>query len=381
MNEKRKIHEGSSRLEIDLDALRSNYRTLAARVAPARCGAVVKANAYGLGVAYAAPALYREGCRSFFVAQLCEAGALARSIGDGPEIFILNGLDPGSESECAERGFLPVLNSLSQLERWRALARTRGCALPAALQVDSGMSRLGLPRAAAIALAADASLAREVDLRLLMTHLACADQPERPANADQLAAFASVSAHFPAVPRSIANSGGALLTRDYHGNLARPGIALYGVDPGPVAAGLRPVVRLAARVMQIRMIDAGTGVGYGLDHVAAAHQRIATIALGYADGWPRNLGGVGAAWHRGIRLPIIGRVSMDSLTVDISALPENALAEGNFVEFLGPSQSLDDVARDAGTIAYEILTRIGARHTRIFVEDGVAQTIAAGESL
>lgn len=381
MAELRHLSAGSSRLTINLDALRANYRALAARVAPARCGAVVKANAYGLGVAHAAPALYREGCRSFFVAQLCEAVLLAGAIGDGAEIFVLNGLDPGNEAACAERGFLPVLNSLSQVERWRALARTLGRALPAALQIDTGMSRLGLPHSAALALAGDASFGREVELRLLLTHLACADDPERPENDAQLAAFTAVGAHFPSVPKSVANSGGVMLPSDYHGDLARPGLALYGVDPGPLTAGLRPVIGLEARVIQIRTIEAGTGVGYGLKHVAAASQRIATISLGYADGWPRSLSGVGAAWHRGVRLPILGRVSMDSLTVDISALPENALAEGDFVEFLGPAQSLDAVARDADTIAYEILTRLGARHTRTYVENGVAQTFAAGEPL
>lgn len=374
----------SSRLRVDLDALRANYRTIADRVAPARCGAVVKADAYGLGVAMAAPALYREGCRNFFVAQLCEAPPLARAIGADADIFVLNGLDPGSDAACADAGFLPVLNSRSQVERWRALARREGRALPAALQVDSGMSRLGLPPAEAVGLAADPAFAREVDLRLLMTHLACADEPGNPANAAQCVAFGAVRTHFPAVPASIANSGGAFLPPDYHQDLARPGVALYGVDPGPHAEGLRPVVRLDARVIQIRAIAAGTGVGYGLDHVAPAPQRLVTLAIGYADGWPRSLrgafGGGGAAWHQGVRLPIAGRVSMDSLTVDIGALPADALNEGDFVELLGPSQSLGDVARDAGTIAYEILTRLGARHARVYVEDGaVVRSIAPGE--
>jgi len=368
----------SSRLVIDLDALRANYRTLAARVAPARCGAVVKANAYGLGVARVGAALHREGCRSFFVAQLCEAGLLARATRSDATIFILNGLDPGSEAPCVAADAIPVLNSPSQVARWRAHARALGRPLPAALQVDSGMSRLGLSVVDAVALAADPMLSCDLDLRLLMTHLACADEPGRAANADQLAVFRAIAAHFPHVPVSIANSGGIFLPADFHGDLARPGVALFGVDPGPHAQRLRPVVRLDARVLQIRSVAAGTGVGYGLDHVAAAPQRLATIALGYADGWPRCLGGVGAAWHRGARLPIVGRVSMDSLTIDIGALAEGDLAEGDFVELLGPSQSLADVARDAGTIAYEILTRLGARHARIHVEDGTADAVLPG---
>lgn len=369
----------SSRLGIDLDAIRANYRTIADRIAPARCGAVVKANAYGLGVTMVGPALYREGCRTFFVAQLCEGEPLAQVVGGDTEIFILNGIDPGSEALCAERGLVPVLNSTTQVERWRTLARTHGERLPAALQVDSGMSRLGLPPATAIDLASDPAFARDVDLRLLMTHLACADEPARPANAEQLALFRAVHAHFPGIPASIANSGGTFLGPEFHGDLARPGVALFGVDPGPLAEGLRPTVRLDARVLQIRTIEAGTGVGYGFQHIAAARQRLATIAVGYADGWPRSLGGIGAAWHGGKRLPIAGRVSMDSTTVDISALPEEALHEGDFVELIGPSQPLDQVARDAGTIAYEILTQLGARHARIYLENGAAQVQAPGD--
>lgn len=372
----------SSRLRIDLGAIRANYRAIADRVAPARSGAVVKANAYGLGVVQVAPALYREGCRHFFVAQLNEAVTLARVIGDDAALFILNGIDPSSEADCAARGFIPVLNSHSQIARWRQLARSSGRPLPAALQIDSGMSRLGLPPADAIALAQDADLSREIDLRLLMTHLACSDEPAHPANRAQLGAFNSIRARFPGVAASIANSGGAFLPGEFHCDIARPGVALYGVDPAPGAVGLRPVVELEARVLQIRDIEASVGVGYGLTYTALTPHRLATIAIGYADGWPRSLSGVGAVWHRGVRLPIVGRVSMDSITVDISALPIDALAEGDFVELIGPSQSLAEVAEDAGTIAYEILTQLGSRHARIVVDDdGVLEFTAPGERI
>lgn len=358
----------STRLTIDLGAIRDNYRLIAARVAPATCSAVVKADAYGLGAARVAPMLRDAGCSIFFVAQLCEAIALRDALGAGCDIFILNGLDPGAERLCADHGFVPVLNSASQVERWRTLARERGTALPAALQVDSGMSRLGLDAAAVTRLADDAAFTREVALRLLMTHLACADAPEHPANDAQLARFAATRARFPGVPASIANSGGAFLPEDFHCDVARPGIALYGVAPSALAEGLRPVAALSARVVQIREIAADTGVGYGLDYIAPAPRRLATVGIGYADGWPRHLSNVGAAWHHGQRLPITGRVSMDSLTVDISALPADALAEGEMVELLGPAQSLDDVAGEAGTIAYEILTQLGRRHERRYVD-------------
>ena len=358
---------GSSRLTIDLGAIRANYARVSAIVSPAICGAVVKADAYGLGVVRVATALHAAGCRTFFVAQLQEAAALREAIGADGRIFILNGLDPGCEGWCAERGFLPVLNSASQVERWRALARARSEKLPAALQIDSGMSRLGLDPDAVTALACDPAFAEEVELRLLMTHLACADDPADRANDAQRARFEAARALFPGVPASIANSGGAFLD-GFHGDVARPGIALYGVRPNALAGGLRPVAALAARIIQIRTIAAGTGVGYGLGYIAPEPRRIATIAIGYADGWPRHLSNVGAAWHAGQRLPILGRVSMDSMTIDISALPEGALAEGDFVELLGPSQSLDDVAGDAGTIAYEILTQLGRRHQRLYID-------------
>jgi alanine racemase len=371
----------SSRLGIDLNALRANYSTIAQRVAPARCGAVVKANAYGVGVATVAPLLYREGCRAFFVAHLCEAGPLSHVIGPDADIFILNGLPPGSEATCAEAGYIPVLNAQSQVDQWRRFAQSHGTPLAAALQIDSGMSRLGLSPAAAIALAQDSDLSRTLDLRLIMTHLACADEPERPVNATQRACFQAVRDEFPTVPASLANSGGAFLSGDYHFDLARPGIALYGVEPAPDADGLQPLIHLDARILQIRDVDPGTGVGYGLSYIAPAPRRLATLALGYADGWPRSLSGVGAAWHQGVRLPIVGRISMDSLSIDISALPASALAEGDFVELIGPSQSLATVAREAGTIAYELLTRLGQRHARIIMDGDRVSVAPPGENI
>jgi len=360
----------SSRLIVNCDAIAANFHRLSKRVTPAECGAVVKADAYGLGIDAIATALLDAGCRLFFVARLCEAQRLRPIVGSGSEITILNGLDPGSEAACAEAGFVPVLNSVTQFAAWRGYARSAARRLPAALQIDTGMSRLGLSPDAALAAAGDPALESELELKLLMTHLACGDEPARAANSEQLRRFEAVAAHFSAVPRSVANSAGAFLPRDFHFDVVRPGIALFGVAPVAAAEGLQPVVRLDARILQIRMIEPGTGVGYGLDHIAIAPQRLATVAMGYADGWPRSLGGKGAAWHRGVRLPVVGRISMDSLTIDIGGLAGDAIAEGDFVELLGPSQSLEDVARDAGTIAYDILTGLGPRHARFAIENG-----------
>jgi alanine racemase len=358
----------SSELTIDLSAIRFNYRTIATRVAPAECGAVVKADAYGLGVAAVSRALTEAGCRTFFVAHLREAFALEQTLSPSCTIFVLNGLDPGGEDPCADRGILPVLNSMSQVERWRGAARRRGRPLGAALQIDSGMSRLGLSPGMAATLADDPGFHDEVELRLLMTHLACADDHRHRANTAQLDQFRLAQAYFPGVPASIANSGGSFLDSSFHLDLVRPGIALFGVSVGAGSETLQPVVQLTARVLQIREVPEGTGVGYGLDYIAPGPRRLATVAIGYADGWLRQLGGTGAAWHGGKRLPIVGRISMDSMTIDVSALPAGAIEEGEFVELIGPSQPLEVVAHAAGTIPYEILTRLGPRHRRIFSE-------------
>jgi len=368
----------SSVLRIDLDAIRANYRTIAGVVEPARCGAVVKADAYGLGIEKVAPALRDAGCSEFFVAHLSEAIALFDAIGPGGTIHVLNGLEPDCEEICATRGFVPVLNSASQVGRWRDLARRGGAPLPAALQIDSGMSRLGLRFEDAAELSADPEFAGDITLRLLMTHLACADAPESPVNRRQRESFLRARALFPDVPASVSNSGGAFLSPAFHFDLVRPGIALYGAQPSPAAAGLVPVVRLEARILQIREVGEGTGVGYGLDYVAGGDRRLATIGIGYGDGWPRNLGGAGAAWFMDRRLPIVGRISMDSLTVDISSVPAHALHEGDFVELIGPSQPLSDVARDAGTIPYEILTRLGERHQRIYRDGAQTEVVHPG---
>ncbi|BBE74894.1 alanine racemase [Oharaeibacter diazotrophicus] len=365
-------HTGAGRLTIDLGAVVANWRAVAARQPGAETGAVVKADAYGLGARRVARALAAAGCRSFFVAQLGEAVELRRALPPEARLFVLNGLVPGAEALAVETGAVPVLNSLPQVARYAAEARRRDRRLPAALQVDSGMSRLGLSPAEVDTLAADPTMLDGVEVVLVMSHLACADEPANPANAAQHAAFVALADRLPAAPRALANSAGSAFAGFGH-EVTRPGLALYGVEPtGRTDAGLRPVVTLEAPVVQLRTVAAGTGVGYGLSHVTSAETRLATIGVGYADGWPRHLGGRGAVWFDGVRLPIVGRVSMDSLTVDVSALPEGALAEGAMVELVGPHQSLQDVADAADTIAWEILTRLGARYERRYLEAGPA---------
>jgi alanine racemase len=356
-------------LTIDLGAMRANYRTVRAAAAPASAGAVVKADAYGLGADRVAPALYAEGCRDFFVAHLAEALALRPLLAADSRLFVMNGLQPGTERICAEAGIIPMLNSLKQVTNWRALGAAAPAPLPAVLQFDSGMSRLGMPPDEARRLAADSSLLVGIAPLYAMSHLACADDPGDPENEGQLAAMREVQALFPTLPLCFANSGGIFLGPEFRGALVRPGIALYGGIPNPPAArAIVPVVRLEVPVIQTRTVPAGTRIGYGGDFVAPAEMRLATIEAGYADGLPRHLGGSGAAFFDGVRLPMVGRVSMDSTVLDVSALPAGTLRLGSLVELIGPHQTLDQVAAAADTIAYEILTRLGRRYQRIYKE-------------
>ncbi|MBY3595619.1 alanine racemase [Rhizobium bangladeshense] len=360
------IAQGASGyLTIDLAALGRNYRKLVSMLAPVRAGAVVKADAYGLGAERVAKTLYCQGCRHFFVAQFVEAARLRPVLAQDAQIFVLNGLQPGNEIACAEMGIVPVLNSLAQWQQWSSAACALKRCLPAVLQFDTGMSRLGFPPEERAELATALRNGTNIEVLFIMSHLASADDTEGQQNSDQLAVMSRIADEFPGFDISFANSGGVFLGKAYHGVLARPGIALYGGAPGAGAINpMEPVVSLDVAVVQTRTVSSGTKVGYGGAHVAQRQMRLATIAAGYADGLPRCLSDRGAVYYEGTRLPIVGRVSMDSITVDMSALPEGALTLGSFVEVLGPHQTLEDIARDADTISYEILTGLGDRYHR-----------------
>ncbi|WP_260926794.1 alanine racemase [Novosphingobium sp. 9] len=353
-------------LRIDLDALAANYRLIRDCAAPARAAAVIKARGYGLGAELVGATLYAEGCRDFFVAMPGEAVPVLAALPAAARVFVLNGLLPGAEEACAALGAIPVLNSLDQIARWSACAKARGEMLPAAVQVDSGMSRLGLSPEELAILMAEPERLGGIDLLLVMSHLACADTPEAEANTAQATRFAAMAEAFPGVPRALDNSAGSFLPRG-HFDLVRPGIALYGGAPYEGENPMRAVVSLEARLVQTRKVPAGTGVGYGLTHVTTRETTVATIPVGYADGWPRHLSGVGAVYLGGHRAPILGRVSMDSMTVDVTDVPEVHIYPGAPVELIGPHQSLDQVAGDAGTISYEILTQLGPRYHREIV--------------
>ncbi|WP_113463292.1 alanine racemase [Brucella intermedia] len=360
-------------LTIDLAALRHNYSAIARHIAPTRAAAVVKADAYGLGASRVAPAFYDAGCRDFFVAHLGEAIALKPFLQPDATLYVLNGLQPGTEAACARDGILPVLNSLEQIENWGALAARQGRKLPALLQLDTGMSRLGLSASEFERLLENFALLDNIDIKFVISHLASGDEPENAANARQLANMTALLVRLPKLPVAFANSGGSFLDKSYHFDLARPGVALYGVGPENEVV---PVLTLSARVIQVRDIDKGAAVGYGGTYVAEGPMRVATIAVGYADGWFRSLSNKGSAFFGDTRLPIIGRVSMDSITLDVSALPEGTLKLGSLVELIGPHQRLEDVARDCDTIPYEILTALGNRYARVYVESGASDTKA-----
>ena len=355
-------------LTIDLDAIGANWRLLRDQASPALCAAVVKADGYGLGAEAVAGRLQHEGCRHFFVAHLGEALLLRPQLMRESAIIVLNGPPPGTCAEFEQHGLIPVLNSLEQIAEWQECARKSCRPLGAVLQIDTGMSRFGLSPEEVRALAAEPRRLDGVMPVLLMSHLGCADTPAHPANAAQHACFLELADLLGGIKRSLAASSGIFLGREYHFDMIRPGAALYGVNPTPGQRNpMHPVVRLQGRIVQTRWIEAGTAVGYGARFVAARRTRIATVAVGYADGFLRASAETGFASlddADATRLPIAGRISMDSLALDVTALGDRELAPGSTVDLIGPHRPLDDVAACAGTIGYEILTALGHRYHR-----------------
>jgi alanine racemase len=352
-------------LDIDLGAIVTNWRLLAAKATPASCAAVVKANAYGLGAAPVARALAAAGCQRFFVATLDEGIALRAALGAAPEIAVFNGPLPGSAAEFAAARLVPVLNDPGQIEAWERLAVANQPG--AMIHVDTGLNRLGLSPAEF-----SASLA-VLGARALISHLACADTPDHALNAAQRQRFLAARQRLPGVEASLAASSGIFLGPGYHFDLVRPGAALYGVNPAPGAPNpMRPVVRLCSKIVQLRKIDSGESVGYGAAHIMDGPGILATAAIGYADGWPRSLSHRGCGWLGGVRVPLLGRMSMDLATFDVSAAPPAELYPGSMIELIGERYGVDDAAADAGTIGYEILTALGGRYHRVYREPATA---------
>lgn len=340
----------SPTLEIDLDAVIANWRALDRMTGPGvETGAVVKADGYGIGAGPMARALAGAGARRFFVALAEEGASLRGLLGPGPEIMVFSGHMAGDAEMIAGRELTPMLNSVEQLTRHFESLPGHGFGV----QLDTGMNRLGMeaPEWEAVA-----GIVLEAGPALLMSHLACADDPADPMNAAQLAEFIRLTEDT-GVPRSLSATGGILLGPDYHFELTRPGIGLHGC--APYAAGLRPL-RLSLPVVQVRDVAAGEHVGYGNGFIVTHPCRIATLAAGYADGLLRALSGRATLWAGETPCPLVGRVSMDLITVDVTHLPH--LPEA--LDILGPAQSPDDLAAVAGTIGYEVLTALGPRYAR-----------------
>lgn len=362
--------ETGGTLIVDLSAIAANWRTLGRQLVTAECGAVVKANAYGLGLQPVTTTLVQAGCKTFFVADLAEARTV-RSRAPNTTIYVLDGFTPDWGDGFIDINARPVINSATELAEWDAFVSARAWDGGAALHVDTGMNRLGITPDEAIALAPRAQTEKH-GIALLMSHLACAETPDHPLNARQIELFRELHLLYLGVPASLANSSGIFLGNIAYFDLARPGAALYGVNPTPGRPNpMRDVVQLTGRILQIRNVATDQTVGYGATWTAKRPTRIAVVALGYADGLMRAGGGSderpgGAAIVAGQRCPIVGRISMDLACIDITDVPDGAVHRGDFATLIGDGITVDDVAKAAGTIGYEILTRLGARSHLVY---------------
>lgn len=354
-------------LTIDVGAVAANWKRLSTLVGPAEAAAVVKADCYGLGMAQIAPAVFAAGCRSFFVACLDEGIALRRIL-PGAVIHVLSGPLGGDEAEYAQHNLIPVLNSLSQITGWASFAKKGSGAPAVAIHIDTGMSRLGLSEAELERLAAKPEILAAMRPVLVMSHLACADDSDSPMNARQLTTLRRLASHLPALPQSIAASSGIFLGRGYHLGMVRPGAALYGLNPMPGRPNpMSQVVKLQGKIIQVRDVDSPQTVGYGATHRVEGKRRLAIVAVGYADGWFRSLSNRGHGVIGGIKVPVVGRVSMDLTTFDVTDVPVDAVHPGALMELIGPGQPVDAVADEAGTIGYEVLTALGNRLHRRWI--------------
>jgi alanine racemase len=346
--------------------VQENYLTLRKRLATgADCAAVVKADAYGLGAMEVSRALYEQECRHFFVAHFDEGVVVRKSLPKDATIYVLNGPYGATAKEFSALGLVPVLNTLGDIEYWFDHSRHMPKNQPAVIHIDTGMNRLGLSLKEASELAERRELLKPIDVRYVMSHLACADEPAHVMNAEQLALFKNLTAALGLPLRySLANSGGIFLGEAYHFDLARPGCALYGINPtGLPENPMRGVITLKCRILQARSIDISTTVGYGAAYKVSPPANCVTISVGYADGYLRSHTGRGVVYIGGEKCPVIGRVSMDSIIVDTTALKIQPQA-GDWAEVVGAHQGVDDLAAQAGTIGYEILTSLGKRYRR-----------------
>lgn len=367
------------RLTVDLGALVENWREMARRSGNARAAAIVKADAYGLGIEDVGETLYSAGARDFFVATADE-GATLRLYAPEARIFVLCGIWPGMERTFFENDLVPIIASEEQLTFWMSVLSDYGD-YPCALQVDTGFNRLGLPMEDAMALADDVSRPASFAPVLVMSHLACGDDPTNPMNRQQLEAFRKVSTAFEGIEASLANSAGIFLGPDYHFDLTRPGIATFGGEAVPgMANPMRPVATAEARIIQTRSVKAGETVGYGRALQLTRDSRLAIVSAGYADGYMRSQSSAGVPLRQtgvagghgfiaGHKVPVAGRITMDLTIFDVTDLPDHLVRAGDYIELFGSNILVDDAARAGGTIGYEMLTSMGLRHERRYISE------------
>ena len=366
----------NGRLTIDLDAIVANWRRLGAMAKHRNCAAVVKADAYGLGAERVGAALYKAGCRDFFTATITE-GVIMRRVAPEARIYIFNGFNIAAEKEYRQHGLTPVINSPTGVDNWLLKKRP---GMRCALHLDTGINRLGLTGEQFAELVQDPARLAALNPELVISHFACADEPDDPMNVRQIEAFGDAAAYFPNARKSLANSAGVFLGKQAHFDLLRPGISLYGGDAVNRAKNpMKPVMRLEGRIIQRKWAKKGETVGYGAAEKLKRDTLLAIVGIGYADGLHRAASGAGTLFRNKThspggygmigkhRVPILGRISMDIATFDVTDVPERLLAKTEWIDLINKDLRVDHLAEAAGTIGYEILTSLGRRYERVYV--------------
>ena len=365
--------EPPGHLEIHLDHIRRNYLSLQKMLGQgADCAAVIKADAYGLGAAEVTPELYKVNCRHFYAAHLSEGLVVRQALhGQEAQIYVLHGPYGAAPEEFVRNNLIPVLNTLGDIEYWADFARKAGQRLPAVIHLDTGMNRLGLSAAEVGRLEKNPDILKPLNIRYVMSHLACADESTHPKNKEQLEKFGQLRRQLRLPCRlSLANSAGIFLGTDYHFDQVRPGAALYGINPqGTLKNPMHGAVTFKVRILQIRGVDSEETVGYGATYRVPKSAKLAIISAGYADGCLRSLAGSGRVHIRGQKCPVVGRISMDLIAADVTQVAP-APCVGEWAEIIGEHQTVDDIAATAKTIGYEILTGLGRRYKRIYTGQG-----------
>ena len=358
----------NSFLEINIDSIIHNYQLINNKVGNTECAAVLKADAYGMGASVIAKALDKAGCSTFFVATIDEGIELRACFSKNEkQIAVLSGLLEGSEDIFYSNKLTPVLNDTEQIKKWAIYNKQKKISAPSILHVDTGMNRLGLTINELYDIIKNPTELKELHVEWIMSHLACGDQPRDIMNEKQLSVFLNAKKEFPNVKASLANSAGVFLGQSYHLDMVRPGIALYGSGSGSIPSKpLKQVIKLYSRILQIRTLSTGASVGYGASYRVSEATRVATVGLGYADGYLRSLSNCSWVFFNGLRLPVIGRISMDYITIDITQIASEKIKTGDFIEIIGDKFTLDDLATVANTVPHELLTRLGTRHHRIY---------------